>query len=98
MYTCVYIDYILQESHNEKYDADSKEIEAPTKYPLHSLQNEKLKNKKCYIPWVTHTNCTFYYIFYSREEQKGNNKRAATLESDQPENKDTNSKFKNLKQ
>ena len=40
MYTCVYIDYILQESHNEKYDADSKEIEAPTKYPLHSLQNK----------------------------------------------------------
>ena len=46
----MYIDYLLQESHDEKYDADSKEIEAPTKYPLHSLQNEKLKNKKCYIP------------------------------------------------
>ena len=50
MYTCMYIDYLLQESHIEKYDADPKETEAPTKYPLHSLQNEKLKNKKYYIP------------------------------------------------
>ena len=35
----MYIDYLLQESHNEKYDADSKEIEAPTKYPFYSLHN-----------------------------------------------------------
>lgn len=34
------IDYLLQESYNEKYDADSKEIEAPTKYPLTLLHNK----------------------------------------------------------
>jgi len=51
LYTCIYaLTYLLQESHIEKYDADPKETEAPTKYPLHSLQNEKLKNKKYYIP------------------------------------------------
>ena len=37
--SCMYIDYLLQESHDEKYDADSKEIEAPTKYPFYSLHN-----------------------------------------------------------
>ena len=50
VYLHICIDYLLQESHIEKYDADPKETEAPTKYPLHSLQNEKLKNKKYYIP------------------------------------------------
>jgi len=40
MYTCMYIDYLLQESHDEKYDADSKEIEAPTK------EEQKGNNKR----------------------------------------------------